>query len=139
MASKRHDFIVSAVARKIRMEGFKISYFDGRYETLDTIKPRIPPKIIRHKPDIIGEKENGAYCVGEAKTEGDIFSERTKNQIIDFMKIVELNPENMLIIGIPLNTIGFLTKILIKLGFHNNKQIEILRIPEKLLPYEEKL
>jgi len=115
MASRRHDFIVSAVARKMRQEDFCIVYLDGRYQDICMTKPEIPPRIIRHKPDVIGEKENGAFCIGEAKTENDISSERTKSQICDFVTMVGMNSENKLIIGVPSNARGDLEQLLCKL------------------------
>lgn len=139
MASKRHDFIVSAIARKMRKDGFKVIYLDGRYQDVDEKKFDIPPKIINHKPDIVGENENIFFCVGEAKTENDIFTKRTKNQIIDFLAIVRLNSGNKLVIGIPLNAKEDLKKLLIELKFINQKQIEIICIPEELLPHEKKI
>jgi len=139
MAGKKHNFIVSAIVRKIRQEGFRVIYLDGEYKDIGMIKLEIPPKIIRHKPDIIGEKENGAFCIGEAKTKNDVFSERTKNQITDFMAVVELDSGNKLVIGIPSNASEDLEKILLKLEFMNHKQIEIIYIPEELLPYEEEI
>lgn len=139
MASKTHNFIVSAIVRKVRQEGFRVIYLDGEYKDIGMIKLEIPPKIIRHKPDIVGEKENKAFCIGEAKTKSDISSERTKNQITDFMSIIELDSENKLVIGIPSNTKEYLEKLLFKLGFLNHKQIEILYIPAELLPYEEEI
>jgi hypothetical protein len=139
MASRRHDFIVSAVARKMRRGDFQVVYLDGRYQDIGITKPEIPPKIMRHKPDVIGEKENEAFCIGEAKTEYDISSERTRNQISDFMAIVGMNCENRLIIGIPSNSSGDLEQLLRKLGYWRHKQIEILPVPEKLLPYEKEI
>ena len=139
MASKKHDFIVSAIVRKARKDGFKIAYLDGDFKAIDTIKPEMPPKIIHHKPDVVGEKENGVFCIGEAKTQSDIFSERTKNQMRDFMKAVELNPRNKLIVGVPENSKGDLERLLSLLGFINHRQIEKIYIPEKLLPYEEEV
>lgn len=139
MASEQHNFIVSAIARKIRQDGFRIIYLDGKYQDIDTRKFDIPPKIINHKPDIIGEKDGIFFCVGEAKTRNDIFSKRTKNQIIDFLTIVRLNSGNKLVIGTPLNAKEDLEKLLIALGVVNQKQIEIIYIPEELLPYEEKI
>lgn len=62
MASEKHNFIVSAIARKIRQDGFRITYLDGKYQDIDTKKFDIPPKIINHKPDVIGEKE-GIFSV----------------------------------------------------------------------------
>lgn len=139
MASKKHDFIVSAIARKMRKDGFKVVYLDGRYQDVDEKKLDIPPKIINHKPDIVGEKENIFFCVGEAKTKNDIFTKRTKNQIIDFLTIIRLNSGNKLVIGIPLNAKEDLKKLLIELKFINQKQIEIIYIPEELLPHEKKI
>ncbi len=139
MASEKHNFIVAAIARKIRQDGFRIIYLDGKYQDINTKKFDIPPKIINHKPDVIGEKEGIFFCVGEAKTRNDIFSERTKNQITDFFTIVRLNSGNRLVIGIPLNAKKDLENLLLKLGLANQKQIEIIYIPEELLPYEEEI
>lgn len=139
MASEKHDFIVSSIVRKIRQDGFKVIYLDGKYQDIDTEKFNIPPKIINHKPDVIGEKESIFFCIGEAKTKNDLPAERTKNQIIDFLTIVRLNSGNKLIIGIPLNAKEDLEKLLIELGLAGQKQIEIIYIPEELLPYAEEI
>jgi hypothetical protein len=139
MASKQHDFIVSAIARKLKLYGFRIIYLDGKYKDVETEKPDIPPKIISHKPDIIGEKNSMIFCIGEAKTRDDIHSERTKNQITDFLSIVKLKPGNKLIIGIPLTAKEDLRSLLMKLGFVNQRQIEIIYIPAELLPNEEEI
>ncbi|MHA1881868.1 MAG: hypothetical protein ACTSUO_02350 [Candidatus Thorarchaeota archaeon] len=139
MASKRHDFIVSAVVRKMRLDGFDIVYLDGRHHDISTTKPEIPPTIIHHKPDVIGEKKDGIFCIGEAKTESDISSERTRNQVSDFMAVVLMNEENRLILGVPLNSTGDLEALLRKLGCWHHKQIDIIHIPEELLPYEKEI
>ena len=139
MASEQHNFIVSAIARKIRQYGFRIIYFDGKYQDIGTKKFDIPPQIINHRPDVIGEKEGKFFCIGEAKTGSDIFNERTKNQLIDFFSIVKLNNENKLIVGITLNAKNDLENLFLELGFDSQKQIEIICIPEELLPNEEEL
>ena len=139
MASDKHDFIVSAIVRKIRQYGFRVIYLDGKYQDINTEKFSIPPKIINHKPDVIGEKDNGCFCIGEAKTKNDFLTERTKHQIIDFLAIVKLNPENIFVIGIPLNAKKDLEKLLVELKVVNQKQIEIIYIPEELLPHEEQI
>jgi len=139
MASKRHDFIVSAIGRKIRQYGFKIIYLDGKFQDLDTKKFDIPPKIINHKPDIIGERDGIHFCVGEAKTKNDIFSKRTKNQFFDFFTIVKSGRENILLIGIPFEAKSDLEKLLLEIGLDNKKQIKILCVPEDLLPDEEEI
>ncbi|MBI3486492.1 hypothetical protein HY025_06195 [Candidatus Daviesbacteria bacterium] len=139
MASEKHNFIISAIARKIRQDGFKVIYLDGKYQDINIKKLDIPPKIINHKPDIIGVKESTFFCIGEAKTRSDIFSKRTINQISDFVEIVRLNSENKLFIGIPLDAKDDLERLLSKLGFASDKQIKIIHIPEELLPYEEEI
>lgn len=139
MASEKHDFIVSAIVRKIRQDGFRVVYLDGKFQDIDTEKFDIPPKIINHRPDVIGEKEGIFFGIGEAKTKNDLLTERTKNQIIDFLTVVRLNSGNKLVIGIPLNAKEDLEKLLLELGLVNQKQIEIIYIPEELLPYEEEI
>ena len=139
MASEKHDFIVSAIVRKMRLDGFKVIYLDGKYQDIGTKKFDIPPKIINHKPDVIGEKDSIFFCIGEAKTKNDLLSKRTKNQIVDFFTIIKLNSGNKLVIGIPLSAKKILEKLLIKLQVINQKQIEIIYIPEDLLPHEEEV
>jgi len=139
MASEQHNFIVSAIARKIKLYGFRIIYLDGKYQDVETEKPDIPPKITNHKPDVVGEKHGKIFCIGEAKTRNDIHSERTKNQIIDFLTIVNQEPGNKLIIGIPLTAKEDLGRLLLKLELANQKQMEIMYIPEELLPHEEEI
>lgn len=139
MASERHNFIVSAITRKMKLGGFRIIYLDGKYQDVEMERPDIPPKIINHRPDIIGVKTGMIFCIGEAKTKGDIRSERTKNQITDFLTIVKLGPGNKLILGVPLTAKEDLKRLLLKLGFVNQEQIEIIYIPEELLPREEEI
>ena len=79
------------------------------------------------------------FCIGESKTRADIRSERTKNQITDFLTIVKLKHGNKLIIGIPLTAKEDLERLLLKLGLVNQEQIEIVYIPEELLPHEEEI
>lgn len=139
MASEQHNFIVSAIARKIKLYGYRISYLDGKYQDIETERPDIPPKILNHRPDVIGIKKDAGFCIGEAKTKDDISSERTKKQITDFISIVKLDPGNKFIIGIPLIAKEDLDRLIRRLGFENQEQIEIIYIPEELLPCEEEI
>ncbi len=139
MASEKHDFIVSAIVRRIRQDGFKVIYLDGKYQDIDMKELDIPPKIVNHKPDVIGGRESMSFCIGEAKTENDLFTRRTKNQIIDFLAVVRLNSESKLVIGIPLNAKRDLEKLLRELRVVNQKQIETIYVPEELLPHEEEI
>lgn len=136
MASDSHSFIVAAIARKIRQYGFVVSYLDSNYRDIDIKKFDIPPKIIHHKPDIIGEKEN-FFCIGEAKTVNDLSAERTRRQIQDFFDIVQSNDNNKLIIGIPLSGKYLLNNLLKRIGLLGHRQIEIIFVPDELLSHEE--
>lgn len=137
MASAKHDFIVSAIARKIRCLGYQIIYLDGRYQDIDMKKPDIPPSIISHRPDIVGVMHDSSFIIGEAKTELDLTSTRTKKQIADFTSILKMNSSNKLILGIPMNSRVKLQNVISELNISNNTQIEILCIPEELLPDEK--
>lgn len=122
----------------MKLYGFHIIYFDGKYQDITMKKIDLPPKIMHHRPDVVGEKD-GFFCIGEAKTEGDIDNERTKNQVLDFMYIVALDNRNKLIIGIPEKANKKLDRLLTSLGLYNHGQIEIICIPEGILPDEEDL
>ena len=128
MASEKHNFIVSAITRKIKSFGFKIIYLEGKYQDVNVKKFNIPPKIMNHRPDVVGEKNNKTFCIGEAKTKNDIFSKRTKNQKKNFFTLVKSNTENKLIIGIPLGAKNDLEKLLLKLEHSNQKQIIVIHI-----------
>jgi len=138
MASDSHNFIVSAISRKIRQLGFKITYLDSSHADISIEKLNLSPKIIHHKPDIVGEKGE-SFCIGEAKTSQDIMTERTKNQLMDFFSIVKQNNENRLILGIPLEAKQVLVRLLIDLGLSNEKQIIIIYIPDAILPKDAKI
>lgn len=134
MASKIHDFIVSVIAGVMRKNGFKIIYLHGRYQDIDIKRFKIPPKIINHKPDVIGENNEKDFCIGEAKTKNDIFMKRTLNQIRDFHHIVTLNKKNWLIIGVPLKAKIDLEVLLSKIGILEDEQIKKIYVPERIFP-----
>jgi hypothetical protein len=137
MASKAHNFILSSIVRKMRHHGFKLIYLEGAYQDVGTEKYEIPPKILNHRPDAIGERKNKSFCICEAKTQNDLSSLRTKNQIRDFLKIVAMNKDNKLIVGVPLNAKDKCQKLFRKLNLTDHKQVEIIYIPEELFPNEE--
>lgn len=139
MASEKHNFIVSALVRKIRVEGFRIIYLDGKYQDVNDTKYGIPPKIINHRPDVIGEKENKNFCVGEAKTKSDLFSLRTINQFKDFFEIVNYGVGNRLYIGIPFSAKKDLNKLFDTLNIDNLSNVDIIYVPDELLPCENEI
>ena len=89
MVSKTHQFMLSLVAIKMRSIGFEPIAYDGDSHQIGTIKLNIPPTIQNHRPDIVGMNQNNKFCIGEVKTENDISSKRTKQQLIDFSQKYE--------------------------------------------------
>ena len=131
MASKQHQFIIGLINRKISEYGFTIVFIDGHVSGAFKKEYELPPKILRHRPDVIGINNNECICIGEAKTKNDIFTERTKEEIIDFTNY-ELNGNKCLvIIGIPKSSQKDLDILLGKLNVQNN--IEILSIPDEII------
>ena len=71
--------------------------------------------------------------IGEAKTKNDIFNERTREELFDFSNY-ELNGQKcLLIIGVPKSSHESLRNLLIELGILNNRNIEILSIPDEII------
>lgn len=132
MASPGHDLIVASLSRKIRELGFNIIYIDGEQSNISSTRLSIPPKIINHRPDIIGENVMGNYCVGEAKTITDLKSTRTQQQIIDFSNLINLYDGNYLLIGIPFSAEKTLDQLLIRLSI-NTKNLIKVKVPDLLL------
>ena len=84
MASKSHQLIAGLVVRKMRIKGYEIVSFDGNESLISTISLDAPPTIKRHKPDIIGINiKDKKICIGEAKTDSDLSSRRTKEQFVE--------------------------------------------------------
>lgn len=138
MASLRHNFIVSAIVRKMRENRYNIAFLEGRWQDVGTYQYNLPPKIISHRPDVIGENKFG-FCIGEAKTEDDIFSNRTFKQFKDYTTALNLVGNNKLIIGIPLSAKESLQQLLHKLGIKDDPRIEVIYIPTEVLPNEEEI
>jgi hypothetical protein len=96
-------------------------------------KFKLPPKIVRHRPDVIGVNDKGFICIGEAKTKGDIFNNRTRAELFDFSNYVFNEQKCLLIIGIPKSSKDDLYKILNELGIQSYDNIEILLIPDEII------
>lgn len=125
MASIKHQFIIDCVIRKMRDMAFEPVCLEGKSTLIDALK--IPPKIIRHRPDIIGVNKNYKICIGEAKTNNDINSKRTKEQLIDYFQSGCLT-----IIGCPISCYYALNN-LIKKVVPNQQIISILKVPDELM------
>jgi len=139
MASKAHQLILGVIARRMRINGFEIVFFDGKSAMVSTTKLPIPPAIKKHRPDIIGiNVSSKGICIGEAKTDLDLFSKRTKRQFTDYGNLFsKSNNLCSLIIGIPESSEGKLKELLKELDLLYKENISYIWIPDEFLNSEE--
>ena len=136
MPTKLHQMIVGLIGRKMREKGYDIVAFDGNEYLFDGQKINIPPSIKRHRPDIVGFKfETKEICVGEAKTSKDLFSKRTKEQLLDYSNIKGLSTGKHIeiILGIPKSAEGDLIRLLSELILFEKDFISYIWLPEELV------
>lgn len=133
MASSRHQFILGLVVKRMRQDGAKIYGVDGNYPGLLGEKISMPPQIMRHRPDAIGVKPDGQISIGEAKTETDLSSSRTYEQIQDF-STMEMNGKLCEVyIGIPQAGEELFRKCIDRLGLKDCDNIHILTVPDMII------
>jgi len=138
MSTRIHEFILMCVARKIRERGYEIVAYQGDFKKISSMSFKLPMKIKRHRPDIIGlSKDESKICIGEAKTAGDLFTKRTNEQFSDYSEVIK-NPVSKaeLIIGIPRSSENDLISILSNLTIRENPNVTYLCVPEELFPNE---
>ncbi len=136
MPTKLHRMIVGLIGRKMREKGYDIVAFDGDEYLFDGQKLNIPPPIKRHRPDIVGFKfETKEICVGEAKTSKDLFSKRTKEQLLDYSNTSGFSTGKQIeiILGIPKLAEEDLIKLLKELNLFGKNFISYIWLPEELV------
>ncbi|MBA7490487.1 hypothetical protein ES702_01025 [subsurface metagenome] len=136
MPTKFHQMIVGLIGRKMREKGYDIVAFDGNDYLFDGQKLNIPLPIKRHGPDIVGFKfETKEICVGEAKTSEDLFSKRTKEQLLDYSNTKGLSTGKHIeiILGIPKSAEGNLIRLLRELNLFKKGFISYIWLPEELV------
>lgn len=134
MASSDHDFIVALVARKIKSLGFEIIFMEGQYCSPMQVRRRVPPRVVRHRPDVVGAKLDGGYCIGEAKTNDDIHTPRSHEQLEDYATFLRDSPRSMLVVGCPHEASWEMTSLMLSCGLHADARVHLLFVPEPLLP-----
>jgi len=139
MASKSHQMIAGLIVRKMREKGFRIVSFDGDEALINCTPLKIPPRVGRHRPDVIGvDLKSKRICIGEAKTPQDLDSKRTKEQLRDYAYLItDFKSRFEFIIGIQKSSENKVKRILRELGIENSKDVSYVWIPEELLENEE--
>lgn len=128
--------LVDLIGRKMREEGYAPVAYDGQYYTFHGEAVHVPPRIGRHRPDVIGiNMETKVLCIGEAKTGDDLLSERTREQLLDYSNIVGATSglRFELIIGVPRNEESILLRLMVDLGLEKLTNVSYIVLPEELV------
>lgn len=135
MASRAHQLIIGLIVRKMRSNGYEIVSFDGNESLITDISINAPLTIKRHRPDVIGvDIKNKKICIGEAKTDSDLTSKRTKEQFIDYSNLSTKSGSLCeFIIGIPQSSESRLKLILLDLGLVKKSNISFIWMPDEFL------
>jgi hypothetical protein len=134
-ASKEHDLIVALIARYIRQQGFEIVALETSLSWLFGDSFHLPPAVVHHRPDVLGVRAEPPYIsLGEAKTCGDLKSQRTARQLIDFSQI-EIDSTGIrcqVTVGVPQDCESLLQRLIYSLKIPDNC-INVLPVPRSLL------
>jgi hypothetical protein len=128
--------LIGLIGRKMYEKGYLPVAFDGKNYVLRGENVHIPPKIGRHRPDIIGiNLKTKVLCIGEAKTASDLSSERTREQFSDYANIMGATSKQRfeLIIGIPKNAESALLKLVSNLELNKFPNVSYIVLPEELV------
>lgn len=135
MPSKLHQMLVGLIGRKMRESGYEIVAFHGNEYLFDGKSLNTPPTIMRHKPDLLGINiETQRLCIGEAKTRDDLHTSRTKEQLLDYSRMVCSSGESAeVIVGVPKAAQNEYLDLLRELRLDNNKDFKYVFLPEELV------
>ena len=140
MPSKIHKMLVDLIGRKMHESGYIPVAFDGKHYIIQGEKVHIPPKIGRHRPDVIGiDIDTKVICIGEAKSGNDLFSKRTKEQLLDYSNIFGFTSKQKfeLIIGIPQKAESDLLRLLSNLSLKALPNVSYILLPEELVETDQ--
>ncbi len=136
-ASKTHDMIVALITRKLVELRYEIAAIESSFEWLFGSDFELPPAIVRHRPDVLGVRDKPPFiAIGDAKTLADLSSERTAEQLHDYVNVTTVGEDDgycYVVIGIPTSGARRLRGLIRRLGIASER-IEILEVPDVLLP-----
>ena len=133
MAGKEHQFILGLVIKQMRLFGCEITHVDGTYRGKQNESVPLPPRVVHHRPDAMGITALGQVCFGDAKTEGDIRSRRTKEQLLDFLTM-ELNGLPCAVfLGVPSRAKENAVKLLREMGLLDHSHLRLIFVPEEII------
>lgn len=134
MPSAVHQWLVLWIARMMVRDGYVLSAFDGPAPQggVWNLLP-VPPTIGGSRPDVLARKANGTrLAFGEAKTEADLHSLHTQQQLRNFA--AELGRRDaVLYVGVPRSAAWSLDRALIRAGLMPSSRLVRLHVPDVLL------
>lgn len=134
-ASPEHDLIVALITRYIRQQGFQIVALESSLSWLFGASFQLPLAIVHHRPDVIGVRSEPPYvALGEAKTCGDLKSQRTARQLTDFSTVAidDAGTVCKVVVGVPKECEAVLQRLIRSLGISDNR-ITVLPVPRAIL------
>ncbi len=131
MPGSVHKFLVQLLIPRVVSLGYRVVASDQSYYTLGKTNIPSPPAVARHRPDILGLRNTPPiFCIGEAKTVGDLRTRHTRQQLVDFVSVIDSH----VIIAIPAGGLSILRTVLEEEGLVFGPHLECLPVPEVLLP-----
>ena len=129
MASEQHQMICGLLVRKMANLGYtNLIAFDGEIRDGYFREYPRPVPIGRHRPDCIATNLQGKKAIGEGKTSSDIYSDRTRDEIIDFTTACLIdNDYDLLFLGYPRSCQLEIQKIIFQIPEINRKKIVHLK------------
>ena len=133
MASKRHQFILGLLVKKMRLEGYTVFYVEGKFVGSSHDGVTLPPRVIRHRPDAMGVSIMGQVAIADAKTASDVGNRRTEEQLVDYTS-TELNGLCCeVFVGVPSSAEARMRKVLRKLALDGNPRFHLLSMPDEII------
>ena len=134
-ASTAHDLIVALITRRIVHSGYDIAGIESSFDWLFGESLRLPPAIIRHRPDVLGVRDRPPFlAIGDGKTTSDLGSRRTSEQLVEYASLVVGKDQTpcWVVIGIPHSGAARLHRLIARLGIPRDR-ICAVEVPDALL------
>jgi hypothetical protein len=126
-----HKFLVRELVVAAQRWGYEVLAADAKYYLLDGATIHLPPKLLRHQPDIVAARKAPPHLlIGEAKTGPDLKSKRSKEQLADFASI----PGALVAITYPERSESILRGVIEDLGIQPGDMFRCIPVPEELFP-----
>lgn len=115
--SARHARLVEAIVAHAERRLGKVTDILVREDAVRPLRGERPPKLAGFVPDVYAtDVPTTRTLVGEAKTETDLETERSRQQIAAFLEYVAYTPGGLFVLAVPLGVRARATWVLRELG-----------------------